>query len=131
MYWIDGINEFSSSKRADKWVIAKRFDNRKLQPDRKGDKIRFTYFKPIIMKTIEKIIEVPLSEIQTERGKDMDITTLDVCCICGKKIKGKHRVVHLLQNGNIISSSESYDNSQGFFPVGIECVKKLIIKFSF
>ena len=82
---------------------------------------------------IQRIIEVPLEELQSEKAKDLDIT-LDFCCvICGKKLKEnqKYKHIQLLENGNIISSSEDFENSQGFFPVGNECVKKLKINFSF
>lgn len=86
------------------------------------------------MKTIERIIEIPLHEIQTEKAKNMDITTGSYCVICGKSIKehSNTKMVHLLNNGNIISySGVDIVNSQGFFPVGNECVKKLVINFSF
>lgn len=85
------------------------------------------------MKTIECIVEVPLFELQTEKAKNMDITISNCCVICGKKIKdgSNSKMVQLLTNGNIISSDQYVDNSQGFFPVGSECTKKLIINFTF
>ena len=86
------------------------------------------------METIQRLIEIPLSEIQTEKAKKMDITLTHCCCICGKPIKkdAKYKNVHLLTNGNIISwSGSDIENSQGFFPVGIDCAKKLVIQFSF
>lgn len=86
------------------------------------------------METIQRIIEIPLYELQTEKAKNMDITTTLCCCICGKKIKegAKTKNAHLLENGNIVSY-EGYDivGSQGYFPVGSECLKKLIIQFAF
>jgi len=86
------------------------------------------------MQTIQRIIEIPLSELQTEKAKDMDISISNCCCICGKRIKegAKVKMVHLLENGNIVSYDGSdIVGSQGFFPVGAECVKKLQIQFAF
>ena len=86
------------------------------------------------MKSIERVIEIPLYELQTEKARNMDITTANYCVICGKKIKkgSKTKMVHLLENGNIVSwEGSDISNSQGFFPVGSECVKKLTINFAF
>jgi len=86
------------------------------------------------MKTIELIIETSLFELQTEKARNMDITTGNYCVICGKKIKegSNSKMVHLLENGNIVSwEGNDISNSQGFFPVGSECVKKLVINFAF
>ena len=84
--------------------------------------------------SIQRIIEIPLREIQTEKAKKIDITTSSCCCICGKPIKERQpvKMVHLMENGNIISYNGSdIEGSQGFFPVGKECEKKLVIKFAF
>jgi hypothetical protein len=86
------------------------------------------------MKSIERIIEIPLSELQTEMGHRKNSKGNNPCLICGKEIKkgSKHKYVHLLENGNIVSYSESdIEGSQGLFPVGLECAKKLVIHFSF
>jgi len=86
------------------------------------------------MKTIERIIEIPLYELQTENAKKMDITIGKCCIICGKKIKegSKYKIAQLLTNGNIVSYyGEDISDSQGFFPVGLECAKKLVIQFAF
>jgi hypothetical protein len=85
------------------------------------------------MKTIQRVIEIPLFELQTEKAKNMDITISDCCCICGNKIKApnKSKLVQLLTNGNIVSTDQDIENSQGFFSVGSECLKKLVIKFAF
>ena len=86
------------------------------------------------MITIQRIIEIPLSELQTEKAQNMDISITNCCCICGNKIKegAKVKMVHLLENGNIVSYDGSdIVGSQGFFPVGSECVKKLTINFAF
>ena len=84
------------------------------------------------MKTIQRIIEIPLSELQTPKAKSMDITKSKCCCICGKPVSDiNYSMVHLLTNGNIVSSDQDFAESQGFFPVGNDCAKKLVIKFSF
>jgi len=86
------------------------------------------------MQTIQRIIEVPLSELQTEKGRQLSNEGNHRCLICGKEIKptAKFKKVHLLTNGNIVSySGDDIENSQGFFPIGMECAKKLIIQFAF
>lgn len=85
------------------------------------------------MTTIQRIIEVPLYELQTEKARKMDISISSCCCICGNKIKegSKSKLIQLLTNGNIISTDQDVENSQGFFPVGPECLKKLVITFTF
>lgn len=85
------------------------------------------------MTSIQRIIEIPLIELQTEKAQNMDITISNCCCICGKKIKdgALSKQVQLLTNGNIVSTDQDIENSQGFFPVGSECLKKLVIQFSF
>lgn len=85
------------------------------------------------MKTIQRIIEIPISELQTEKAKNTDITINNCCVICAKKINenSKYKMVQLLNNGNIVSSDQDFENSQGFFPVGSECLKKLVINFAF
>lgn len=85
------------------------------------------------METIQRFIEIPLEEIQTG-DLTKDRTTYNCCLICGKALKAgiHYRMVHLLSNGNIVSYAGSdVDNSQGFFPVGNECVKRLVINFAF
>lgn len=63
--------------------------------------------------SIERIVEISFYEIQTEKAKNMDITTTNCCCVCGKKIKGvsKIKMVHLLTNGNIVSTDQNIENS--------------------
>lgn len=84
--------------------------------------------------TIQRIIEIPLEELQTENGYKKRNGGNTPCLICGKEIKkgSKHKYVHLLQNGNIVSyQGDDIEGSQGLFPVGNECAKKLIIQFAF
>lgn len=79
---------------------------------------------------IQRIIQIPLEEIQTYKAGNT--IGKNPCLICGKEIKTKsHKWVQLLTNGNIISTDQPIENSQGFFPVGNECAKKLTIQFSF
>lgn len=88
------------------------------------------------MVTIERVIEIPLQEV---RSPQYDATVerigehSDTCFICGKRTAGKASTKHVqyLTNGNIVSTMEELDNSQGCFPVGPECAKKLIISFAF
>lgn len=84
--------------------------------------------------TIQRIIEIPLDELQTDKARKIDVTIHNCCVICGKTIKdnnNNYKMVQLLTNGNIVSSDQDFENSQGFFKVGSECVKKLIINFAF
>lgn len=83
---------------------------------------------------IELIIEFPLDELQTQGAKKQPFHITSSCCIiCGKAIKEgqKTKSVQLLTNGNIVSSDQDFANSQGFFPVGSDCAKKLVINFAF
>lgn len=87
--------------------------------------------------TIQRFIEIPLDEVRSEKydanieryGEDSNS-----CFICGKRIKNMEtaKEVHFLTNGNIVSySGDDVDNSQGFFPVGSDCAKKLVVQFAF
>lgn len=81
---------------------------------------------------MERVIEISLYELQTDKARNEDITVTGGCAICGKPIKDetKAKYIHLLTNGNIISSFDDFENSQGCFPVGPECAKKLTIDFT-
>jgi hypothetical protein len=89
----------------------------------------------MLKQTIQRIIEIPLDEIQTpETAEIWAKQGENVCICCGKKIKDKSKAksVHLTTNGTIISyGGTDIENSQGFFSVGNECAKKLIISFTF
>lgn len=88
------------------------------------------------MKAIQRIIEIPLDEVRSEKYEQA-IERLgdhsDTCFICGKRTAGKAntKMVQYLTNGNIVSTLEEIEGSQGCFPVGPECAKKLIIRFAF
>jgi hypothetical protein len=75
------------------------------------------------------IFFIPVKDVQTTD----DGTTLERCCfLCGKPIKGPiHYYVHLLTDGNLVSSDVDFANSQGFFPIGNDCRKKLPNNFYF
>jgi len=85
------------------------------------------------MKTIQRVIEIPLSELQSEDAKQhWNDYNENQCILCGKKVGKNPKMIHYLTNGNIVSwEGEDIENSQGFFPVGSECAKKLIIQFAF
>lgn len=93
-------------------------------------------------KTIQRIVEVPLEDLQIEAEKyntnlkrnGYGATDVINCIICGKRIRDvlKAKSVHLLTNGNIVSyDGDDIENSQGFFYVGSECQKRLVINFAF
>lgn len=89
------------------------------------------------MTTIQRFIEIPLDEIRSE-DYEKNINRFgdhsNTCFICGKRIKNidKAKMVHYLNTGNIVShEGNDVENSQGFFPVGNDCAKKLIIQFTF
>ena len=86
-----------------------------------------------MIQTIQRIIEIPISELQTEDARNnWGSYNSNQCCLCGKRLGKNSRMIHYLTNGNIISYfGDDVTNSQGFFPVGSECAKKLIIQFAF
>lgn len=83
--------------------------------------------------TIQRIIEIPLEELQTPEAADnWGEYNTDQCVLCGKKVGKNCSYVHYLNNGNIVSyRGGDIENSQGLFPVGSECAKKLVINFAF
>lgn len=85
------------------------------------------------METIQRVIEIPISELQSEDAREnWGEYKSDQCILCGKKVGKNPKMVHYLTNGNIVSwDGSDVINSQGFFPVGKECAKKLIIQFAF
>lgn len=85
--------------------------------------------------TIQQVIQVPLEDV---RSKDYDSNEEkcgkhEPCFICGRPLKeGQQRKwVQYLTSGHIVSTDQELDNSQGFFPVGNDCAKKLVITFTF
>ncbi len=53
------------------------------------------------------------------------------CLFCGKEIKKQEYFVHLLTNGCLINTDQEVAGSQGFFPIGSECKKKIPSDFYF
>lgn len=83
---------------------------------------------------LPEILRIRLSAFQTGKAKDVDITVSYCCCLCGKKlIEGNdYDNVHLFTDGNIVSTGDGENReSQGFFPVGNECKKRLPKHFVF
>lgn len=74
------------------------------------------------------IFEIPSEDIQDE---NYDENGDNPCFCCGKNIKKPVYFVHLLTNGNLISTDEDLDISQGFFPIGNQCKNKLPNNFYF
>jgi len=86
-----------------------------------------------VQTTIQRIIEIPIEDLQTKDARtNWGNYGQNQCCLCGKKVGKNPKMVHLLTNGNIVSyAGDDIEGSQGFFPVGSECAKKLIIEFAF
>jgi hypothetical protein len=86
---------------------------------------------------IQRIIEIPLQEVRSpeyEKNLQKYGDNQDTCICCGRKVKSfpECKMVHLLTNGNIVSyPDEDIEGSQGFFPVGNDCAKRLVISFAF
>lgn len=76
------------------------------------------------------LFEIDLSDIRAEDYEDKG-GEKEPCICCGKKINKPKYYVHLLTNGNLISSQEDFDNSQGTFPIGATCKNKLPNNFYF
>lgn len=89
------------------------------------------------MNTIQRIIEIPLEEVRSEKYESNIEVYGDhenTCFICGKRIKNADNAkqVHYLNNGNLVSySGDDIEGSQGFFPIGNDCAKKLVVQFAF
>lgn len=97
--------------------------------------------KKIHMNTIQRILCIPIEEVRSQ-NYESNIKKYgehaNTCFICGKRIKNmeKSKMVHYLTTGNIVSyAGDDIEDSQGFFPVGSNCAKKidlyLVIQFAF
>lgn len=75
------------------------------------------------------IFQIPLSDVQNENVSN--VTTGCICC--GKPILKARYAVHLLTNGNLVSSDQPFEEKedQGFFDIGTECIKRLPNNFYF
>lgn len=79
-------------------------------------------------------IELPLEQFQNaDAQSNWGYYNENQCCLCGKKVGKNPSYVHYLTNGNITSEQDDskIPNSQGCFPVGSECAKKLPAVFVF
>jgi hypothetical protein len=54
----------------------------------------------------------------------------ETCFICGKRTQSK-QLVHYLVSDELIAYGGDVEDSQGFFPIGSNCAKKLPKKFIF
>jgi len=76
------------------------------------------------------IFQIPLSDVQDEGVNNVNNGE---CICCGKRIKNTMYNVHLLTNGNLVSSDQSFSDNedQGFFNIGSDCIKRLPNNFYF
>lgn len=76
------------------------------------------------------VFQIPLEDIRTTQRST---TSVDECICCGKKVSNPKYSVHLLTNGNIVSSDQPFaeDEDQGFFYIGSECIKRIPNNFYF
>ena len=76
------------------------------------------------------IFQIPLSDV-----RDANVFSTDVaeCICCGKRLKSPKFSVHLLTNGNLVSSDQEFNEKedQGFFGIGSECKNRLPNNFIF
>lgn len=77
------------------------------------------------------IFEIPSTDIISVNYPEQESS--NCCFCCGKKIKGESYYVHLLTNGNIVSTDQEFspEDDQGFFPIGNECKNKVPNNFIF
>ena len=76
------------------------------------------------------VFEIPLEDIAEDEFMD---THENSCICCNKQIKKPKYWVHLLTNGNLVSTDQPFqeDEDQGFFPIGTSCKNKLPNNFYF
>jgi hypothetical protein len=70
------------------------------------------------------IFQIPTADVQTT---EEDTTVTGGCFLCGKPLKEEKYFVHLLTNGNLVSTPDEFDENEdmGCFPIGSECRKRL------
>lgn len=69
---------------------------------------------------------VSLEEVRTssyERNIDRLGEWSDTCICCGQRTAQK-LFIQMTTDGNLVDASEELENTQGFFPIGAECLKK-------
>lgn len=77
------------------------------------------------------IFEIPLQDVISDKYPEVE--PLNHCLLCGKHIKQENYYVHLLTNGNLVSTNQQFSSQedQGFFSIGNECKNKLPNNFVF
>lgn len=74
-------------------------------------------------------VEIDLYEVRSNKYDDnIDRygDTGDSCFICGKILKEGYSLIHYTTMGNLTNSiDDNYPDSQGWFPVGSDCNKKV------
>lgn len=83
---------------------------------------------------MENLSKINLDQFIINTGIEYNFKSSDQepCIICQKplNITEKTKYVHLLTSGEIINSDDHID-SQGLFPIGNDCCKKLPKQFIF
>jgi hypothetical protein len=83
---------------------------------------------------MENLSKINLSEITINTGKEYNFKSSDQepCIICQKplNVSDKTKYVHMLTSGELINCDDHAD-SQGFFPIGNDCCKRLPKNFIF
>jgi len=76
------------------------------------------------------VFQIPTDDVQSTQE---DTTVTGGCFLCGKKLKEEKYFVHLLMNGNLVSTPDAFDDDEdmGAFPIGSECKKRLPNNFYF
>lgn len=60
-----------------------------------------------------------------EKNIDRLMEHSDTCLICGLRIKGNIKYIQMTTDGYLINEDAEVSNSQGCFPIGPECMKKI------
>ncbi len=74
-----------------------------------------------------KEVQIDLEALQNEKARyNWGEFGSDQCILCGKKLGENPQYFHYLTNGNLTNSTDdNHPQSQGCFPVGSECAKKI------
>lgn len=79
----------------------------------------------------EKIDRSTIQSSKYDENIEREGEHSDTCFICGKRTKSK-QLVHYLTSGELVAyGGDDIKDSQGFFPIGSNCAKKLPKKFIF
>lgn len=84
---------------------------------------------------MENISKINLSEIAINTNKEFNFkANQEPCIVCQKpmNVSDKTKYVHMLTSGYLINSLHNYEfDSQGLFPIGNDCCKRLPKDFIF